>query len=70
MEFIINRIEGEFAVCEGKNGEIFNIPRTVITDGKEGDIIKLLIDKEETLKKKGNTQKRLNKLFNEIKGEK
>ncbi len=64
MEFTIDRFEGRFAICEGQNGEIFNIPSTVLNEAHEGDIIHLVIDRNKTKEKKKINQERLNKLFN------
>ncbi len=63
-EFIINRIEGGYAVCEGKNGEVFNIPLTVLNGVNEGDVIHLNVDAAETEKRKKENKKRLESLFN------
>ena len=40
MQLIIDRFEGEFAVCEDANKNIVNIKREVIPkEAKEGDVL-------------------------------
>ncbi|MCD7723186.1 MAG: DUF3006 domain-containing protein [Clostridiales bacterium] len=63
MEFIINRFESGFAVCESKNGKIFNVPAEIFENAQEGDVIRLSIDKKETAKRKAVSQTRLASLF-------
>ena len=63
MKVIIDRIEGEYAVCEVKNGVFSNIPLVLLEGAKEGDIVNIEILKEETAIRKENLQKRLNNLF-------
>lgn len=42
MQLIIDRFEGNFAVCEDENKNIVNIKKEVIPkDAKEGDILVL-----------------------------
>lgn len=41
MAFVIDRFEGEFALCESPDGEIVALPRTTLPqEAKEGDILK------------------------------
>ena len=54
MKLIIDRFEGEFAVCENEEGKMINISRNKLPkEAKEGDVIiiekeKVYIDVEET----------------------
>jgi len=49
MKYIIDRFESNFAVVELENKQFANIPRSAIPrKAKEGDIIKVEVDKEET----------------------
>lgn len=58
MKFIIDRFEGNFAVCEDEEGNMHNIDRTLISGNpKEGDVIEkqgdlYRINIEETEKRK------------------
>ncbi|WP_374048761.1 DUF3006 domain-containing protein [uncultured Clostridium sp.] len=54
LKLIIDRFEGEFAVCENEEGKMINISRNKLPkEAKEGDVIiiekeKVYIDVEET----------------------
>lgn len=58
MKVIIDRFEGEYAVCEKKNREMIDIKRETIPEqAKEGDVLdiqgdKITIDVMETEKRK------------------
>ncbi|MDD2482625.1 MAG: DUF3006 domain-containing protein [Lutispora sp.] len=69
MRYIIDRFEGDYAVCEDVNKEIINIERTEIpSEAKEGDVIvrhegKIYIDIDETNKRKENIQRLMDDLW-------
>lgn len=64
MKFIIDRFEGEFAVVELENREMINLPICIIPQGtKEGDILKIIIDQEETSSRKRRIEEKLKRLF-------
>ncbi|WP_333782455.1 MULTISPECIES: DUF3006 domain-containing protein [unclassified Caldicellulosiruptor] len=64
MKVVIDRFEGKFAVLELEDGKIVNVPIDIIPQGaKEGDVLLIEIDKKET----ENRQKRISKLFEELK---
>ncbi len=42
MRAVIDRFEGELAVVE-LNEEMFNIPRALLADAREGDIIEITV---------------------------
>ena len=48
MKVIVDRFEGDYAVVEIAIGKCVNIPRVLVPDAKEGDIIKIEIEKKET----------------------
>ena len=52
MKVIVDRFEGDYAVVEIAIGKCVNIPRVLVPDAKEGDIIKIEIEKKETGKRK------------------
>ena len=61
---IIDRIEGEMAVCEISVGNFADIPVSALPDGiKEGDVINISVNEAETEKRKKNINSLLNKLF-------
>lgn len=48
MKVIIDRFEGKFAVVEMEDGELVNIPRILVNEACEGDIVEILVRKQET----------------------
>lgn len=63
MKVIIDRFEGDYAVVEIEIGKCVNIPKVLIPNAKEGDIIKIEIDKKETLERKKHIQELMNNVF-------
>lgn len=68
MKLIIDRLEGDFAVCESETG-VVNIKRSDIpNDAAEGDTLVLSngrysIDREDTEKRRKEIEKLQDKLF-------
>lgn len=63
MNWIIDRIENDTAVCEAGDSFI-DIPLSAFPDGvKEGDVIALTIDKSQTADRKRKINDMMNKLF-------
>lgn len=58
MKVVIDRFEGNYAVCEQEDGEMMNIERGKIpSEAREGDVLQIngddiVIDKEETMRRK------------------
>lgn len=66
MRLIIDRFEEEFAVVELENKEMVNLPRSIFPiEAKEGDIIKIIIDEEETEIRRLRIQEKFNSLLGE-----
>ena len=63
MEVIVDRFEGDYAVVEIAIGKCVNIPRVLVPDAKEGDIIKIEIEKNETEKRKKYIKDLMNNVF-------
>lgn len=63
MKVIIDRFEGEYAVVEIEVAKYVNIPKILLPNSKEGDVIKIEIDKKETEERKKNIQKLMNTVF-------
>lgn len=64
MKFVIDRFEGDFAVVELQDGSIAQIPRVVIpSNAKEGDIILLIVEVDETANKKASIEREMESLF-------
>lgn len=63
MKVIIDRFEGEYAVVEIEVGQCVNIPKILLPNSKEGDIVKIEIDKLETEERKKHIQELMNNVF-------
>lgn len=64
MKVIIDRFEGEFAVVEIAKGSFANIPKLLVEGAKEGDVISIEIDRNETEARKKNIKNLMEDLFN------
>lgn len=63
MKVIIDRLEGEYAVVEMEYKTMVNIPKYLIPDSNEGDIIIIEIDKECTEQRKHDIKKLMDGLI-------
>lgn len=63
MRVIIDRFEGNYAVVETEDKVFYNIDRNLLVDAKEGDVIDIIINVEETKKRNNNISNLVNKLF-------
>lgn len=63
MRVIIDRFEGDFAVVELQEGEFVNLPKVLVSDAQEGDVIDISINKEETKKRKRDIEDLMSDLF-------
>lgn len=63
MKVIIDRFEGDYAVVELDIGKFISVPKILFQNAKEGDVINILVDEDETKKRKENIQSLMNKLF-------
>lgn len=62
MKLIIDRFEGEFAVCETPDSKFVNIPKTVLENAREGSCVNITVSEDNTLKEENENL--LKKLFN------
>lgn len=63
MSWIVDRIEGDIAVCEA-NGVMLDIPLSSLPQGvKENDVIILSVDENDTATRKDNINNLMNSLF-------
>ncbi len=65
MKVIIDRFEGDYAVVELEVGKSVNIPKILIPDAKEGDVIKIIIDRDTTEERKKQIQELVNNVFDD-----
>ena len=63
MKVIIDRFEGDYAVVEIDKGKFVNLPKELVPDAKEGDIVIIRVDHEETNKRKEHVKDLMNQLF-------
>jgi len=64
MKIIIDRFEEEFAVVELENKIMLNIPKKIIpSNSKEGDVISIEIDVDESNKRKKSIHKLMTELW-------
>ena len=63
MKIVIDRFEGNIAVCELEDGSLVNAPAVLFKGAREGDIVLIEIQKEESRERKKSLDKRLKGLF-------
>lgn len=64
MKVIIDRFEGEYVVVELEGKQFINMPRALIpTSAKEGSVISITVDQEETDKRKKRIDGLVNRLW-------
>lgn len=62
MKAVIDRFEGDFAVIELDSGGFSNLPRELVPNAKESDIVTIEVESGKTETEK--RQARLRRLFN------
>jgi hypothetical protein len=66
---VVDRFEGNFAVCEGSDRTMMNIPRSKLPEGvKEGDVLDITdsgitLNQSETTKRRAYIKKLMNGLW-------
>lgn len=63
MKVIIDRFEGEYAVVEIDVGKCVDVPKVLFPNAKEGDVVEIKIDYEETKKRKKHVEKLIKNIF-------
>lgn len=69
MKYVIDRFEGEYAICENESGEMMKIERRKLPlEVVEGDVIIIdgyiiTIDRDETQKRKARIEKFMGELW-------
>ena len=64
MKIIVDRTEGEYIIAELPDGSFAQLPAVFVPGAKDGDVISIEIDKEETDRRSENIKKRMDRLFN------
>lgn len=63
MRIIIDRFEGDKARVEAENGKLYDMPAELLPSSNEGDVVDIIINKEETEKRREIASNLLHKLF-------
>lgn len=64
MKVIIDRFEGDFAVVELPDKTMVNMLKILLpSEAKEGDVISITVDKEETKNRKAHIEKLMNDVW-------
>lgn len=65
MRVVIDRIEDGVATVELENGEMLDLPAKLFQDCKEGDVVYIAPDREETQRVKKSVEIDVSQLFDE-----
>ncbi len=65
MKIIIDRFEGDFAVVEMPDKTMYNLPKYLFPDAKEGSVISIEIDVMETKKRKADVEKIMDEVWDD-----
>jgi hypothetical protein len=71
MKYIIDRFEGDLAVCEAEDGKLVDIEKSKLPKNAEvGDVLvlengKFRVDKKETEKRRKEIEDLMNELFDD-----
>ena len=63
MKVVLDRFEGDYGIVELPDKSFVEIPKVLISNAKEGDIITIDIDNEESDKQKKEIEALMNELF-------
>lgn len=63
MKIIVDRIEGEYLILETEIGKTIEVPKWLIPDAKENDMIKIEVDQKKTKKRKKEIANLMNQVF-------
>ena len=64
MKLTIDRMEGDWVVCEYEKGKTLNLPAALLpADAREGDVLRLTVDRESTDERKARAEELRNRLF-------
>lgn len=63
MQVVVDRIEEDYIVVELEDGSVVDVPKVLIPGAKEGDVIDIYINRDETDKKNTEVNKLMDELF-------
>ena len=65
MKVIVEKIDGNIATVELENGEMVNLPSIILSGAEEGDIVEIIVRKDETYERQEMIEELANRLFEE-----
>lgn len=63
MKVIIDRFEGDYAIVELDVGKFVHLPKVLVPDAKEGDVVEIRVNSDETKKRKEHITQLMDNLF-------
>lgn len=63
MQVVVDRIKEDYIVLELEDGSVVDVPKVLIPGAKEGDIVDIYINRDETDKKNTEVKKLMDDLF-------
>ena len=63
MQVVVDRIEEDYIIVELEDGSVVDVPKILIPGAKEGDVIDIYINRDETDKKNTEVKKLMDDLF-------
>lgn len=63
MQVVVDRIEEDYIVVELEDGSVIDVPKVLIPGAKEGDVVDIYINRDETDKKNTEVKKLMDDLF-------
>ena len=63
MKLIIDRVEGEWLVAQMPDGDMVQLPRKLLPEAKDGDVVVIEIDPSERAKREQAVQQLMSELF-------
>lgn len=63
MQITVDHIEDDYLVVELEDLSTIDIPRALIPDAKEGDVVDIIINEEATKERKQEVSKLMDELF-------
>lgn len=63
MKVILDRFEGNEAILEIDKNNIVSVPKIIVGSAKEGDVIRIEVDKNETDKRRKDIEKLMDSVF-------
>ena len=64
MLYVVDRIEEDILILEGDEDVFYSVPKSLLPEAKEGDCIEILINKEETEKRREQVRRLMEELLN------